>query len=196
NSGVGMNIGRIIIALKPAGERAPATQVVEQLRKATTHIPGMKVYIQNQPALRIGGMTSKSQYQYSLLDADMDELMKWVPLMVEKLRASPGFEDVNTDLTLNTPKVRVDIDRDRAAMLGGPANQWEGALFTGYGGRQVSTMYAPSDQSAVIMELEPQFQRDPAALGLLNIRSSSGALVPLDTVASLRTVTGPATISH
>jgi HAE1 family hydrophobic/amphiphilic exporter-1 len=192
----GLNNGRIIIPLKQANERPPALQVVEQLRRATTHIPGMKVYIQNQPALRIGGMTTKSQYQYSLLDADMDELLKWVPPMVEKLRSMPGFEDVNTDLTLDTPKVRVDIDRDRAAQLGVTANQIEDALFTAYGSRQVSTMYAPSDQYAVIVELEPQFQRDPAALGLLNIRSSSGALVPLDTVATLRTITGPATISH
>jgi HAE1 family hydrophobic/amphiphilic exporter-1 len=156
----------------------------------------MKVYIQNQPALRIGGMTTKSQYQYSMLDADMDELLKWVPPMVEKLRATPGFEDVNTDLTLNTPKVHVDINRDRAAQLGINASQVEDALFTAYGSRQVSTMYAPSDQYAVIMELEPRFQRDPTALGMLNVRSSSGALVPLDAVASLRTVTGPATIAH
>jgi hydrophobic/amphiphilic exporter-1 (mainly G- bacteria), HAE1 family len=195
-SAAGLNNGRIIIPLKAANERPPALQVVEQLRRATTHIPGLKVYIQNQPALRIGGMTTKSQYQYSLLDADMDELLKWVPPMVEKLRAMPGFEDVNTDLTLDTPKVRVDIDRDRAAQLGVTANQIEDALFTAYGSRQVSTMYAPSDQYAVIIELEPQFQRDPAALGLLNVRSSSGALVPLDTVATLRTITGPASIQH
>jgi HAE1 family hydrophobic/amphiphilic exporter-1 len=192
----GMNNGRILIPLKPADERPSATELVEQLRKVTTHIPGLKVYVQNQPALRIGGIVSKSQYQYSLLDADMDELLKWVPPMVEKLRTMPGFEDVNTDLTLDTPKVRVDIDRDRASTLGVTANQVEDALFTAYGARQVSTMYAPSDQYAVIMELEPQFQRDPAALGLLNIRSSNGALVPLDAVATLRTVTGPATISH
>ena len=194
--GAGLSNGRIIVPLKPANERPPATQIVEQLRRATANIPGLKVYIQNQPALRIGGMVSKSQYQYSLLDADMNELLKWVPLMVEKLRAAPGFEDVNTDLTLDTPKVRVDIDRDRAATLGVTANQVESALFTAYGARQVSTMYAPSDQYAVILELEPQFQRDPAALGMLNIRSSSGALVPLDAVATLRTITGPASIAH
>ncbi|MEP7247837.1 MAG: efflux RND transporter permease subunit, partial [Gammaproteobacteria bacterium] len=192
----GLNSGRVLAALKPADERVPAVTVVEQLRKATMGIPGMKVYVQNMPALRIGGMISKSQYQYSMLDADMDELLKWVPPMVEKLRATRGFEDVTTDLTLDTPKVRVDIDRDRAAMVGVTASQIENALFTAYGARQVSTIYAPSDQYAVIMELEPQFQKDAAALGLLNVRSSTGALVPLDSLARLRTITGPATISH
>jgi multidrug efflux pump subunit AcrB len=194
--GGGLNNGRVLVPLKPQGERPSADEVAGQLRAATTGITGLNVYVQNIPSLRIGGLSTKSQYQYSLLDADSDELLHWVPRVVEKLRAMPGFTEVNTDLTLDSPKVRVEIDRGRAAALGVTADQIENALFTAYGTRQVSTIFAPSDQYSVIMELEPQFQRDPSALGLLYVRSSSGTLVPLASVASLHTVTGPLTISH
>jgi HAE1 family hydrophobic/amphiphilic exporter-1 len=156
----------------------------------------LNVFVQNQPALRIGGMSTKSQYQYSLLDADDDELLRWVPKMLDGMSKLPGFEDVTTDLTLNSPKVRVEIDRDRAASLGLTASQIEDALYTAYGDRQVSTILAPNDQYAVILELQPEYQVDPSALGLLYVRSSSGTLVPLNAVATLRTITGPLTIQH
>jgi HAE1 family hydrophobic/amphiphilic exporter-1 len=194
--GRGLNNGRLMIPLKPQGERPPAEELVGEIRKKTGGIPGLNVFVQNQPALRIGGMSTKSQYQYSLLDADSKELLEWVPRVVERMSAAPGFLDVTTDLTLNSPKVRVQIDRDRAAALGLTANEIENALYTAYGDRQVSTILAPSDQYAVILELQPEFQNDPSALGLLYIRSASGTLVPLNTVAQPTTVTGPLTISH
>jgi HAE1 family hydrophobic/amphiphilic exporter-1 len=152
--------------------------------------------VQNQPTLRIGGRISKSEFQYSLLDADMNELLEWVPKLVSRLSESPALQDVTTDLQLNNPKVRVDIDRERSSALGVTANQVEDALFTAYGARQVSTIFAPSDQYAVIMEMQDRFQSTPDALGLLYIRSSNGSLVPLKAVAKIENATGPLSISH
>ena len=160
----GANTGRIIIALAPHAERPLAQQVLEALRPQLTHIPGLNVFVQNQPSLRIGGRVSKSEFQYSLMDADMTELLTWVPRLVDVLKQSHVLEDVNTDLILDNPKVRVDIDRERASALGISAGHIEQALYDAFGSRQVSTIYASTDQYAVIMELMPEFQRDSTAL--------------------------------
>ncbi len=195
-----LNNGRILIALKPQSERPLAQTVLEGLRPRLDGIPGFKVYLQNQPALRIGGFVSKSEFQYALLDADMNELIQWVPKLVERLNQSDAVVDVNTNLILDNPKVQITIDRDRASRMGVSADQIEQALFTAYGARQVSTIYATTDQYAVIMELLPEFQRDPDALGLLYVRSTNSAtnsaLVPLRALAEFKNVSGPLTISH
>jgi HAE1 family hydrophobic/amphiphilic exporter-1 len=190
------NLGRIMIPLVPENERPLAQRVLEGMRSHVGAIPGLNVFLQNQPALRIGGRQSKSQYQYSLMDADINELLEWTPKLVTRLQSSNVLQDVSTDLILNNPKVRVQIDRERASALGVTANQIEEALFTAYGTRQVSTIFATTDQYAVIMELQPQYQSDPTALDRLHVRSASGTLVPLRSVASLHNVTGPLTISH
>jgi HAE1 family hydrophobic/amphiphilic exporter-1 len=186
----------LLIPLKPQDERPLAMQVLEGMRRHFGEVPGLNIFVQNQPALRIGGRTSKAEFQYSLLDADMNELLEWTPKMVARLRDSAIFEDVNTDLILNNPKVRVVINRERASALGVTATQVEEALFTAYGARQVSTIFAPTDQYAVVMELLPQYQADPSALDRLYIRSSTNSLVPLRAVAVLQSEIGPLTISH
>jgi len=109
--------------------------VLEGMRSHVGAIPGLNVFLQNQPALRIGGRTNKSQYQYSLMDADINELLEWIPKLVTRLQDSNVLQDVSTDLILNNPKVRVQIDRERASALGVTANQIEEALFTAYGTR-------------------------------------------------------------
>ena len=190
------NSGRLLIPLQPASKRPAALSVLQRLRPQVAHIPGLNVFIQNVPALRIGGRVSKSEYQYSLTDADMNELLAWVPKLVDRLGKSPALADVTTDLTLDNPKVAIDIDRERAAALGVSARQIEDALYSAYGTRQVSTVYASTDQYAVVMELLPQYQRDPTALQLLYVRSSNGGLVPLSAITTQRTSSGPLTISH
>jgi HAE1 family hydrophobic/amphiphilic exporter-1 len=190
------NNGRLMIPLKPQEERPLAMQVLESMRKHFGQVPGLNIFVQNQPALRIGGRTSKAEFQYSLLDADMNELLEWTPKMVAALNQSDIFEDVNTDLILNNPKVRVVIDRERASALGVTATQVEEALFTAYGARQVSTIFAPTDQYAVVMELQPEYQTDPSALDRLYVRSSNNTLVPIRAVAVLKSEIGPLTISH
>jgi HAE1 family hydrophobic/amphiphilic exporter-1 len=190
------NTGRILIPLKPDGERPSAQEVLQSLRSQVGDIAGLNVFVQSQPALRIGGRVSKSEFQYSILSPDADALELWVPRLVDELSKSTVLQDVTSDLTLNNPKVRIDIDRNRAAALGVTANQIEDALFTAYGSRQVSTIYAPSDQYAVIMEVMPEFQRDPSALSLLYLRSASNGLVPLSAVSRQRTEVGPLSVSH
>jgi len=191
-----LNLARTSIALKPFGERVDADDVVRRLRPKLTGIPGLKVFLQSVPTIILGGRLAKAQYQYTLQDADTANLYAWAPRIEAALRKVPGLLDVSSDLQITNPQVVVDIDRDRAAALNLTPNQIEDALYSAYGARQVSTIYTSSNQYQVIVELAPQFQKNPSALSLLYVRSSTGALVPLSTVASLRRTLGPLQVSH
>src|SRR5205814_1980298 len=190
------NTGRIFMRLKPRDQRPPADKIIEDLRPKLGAIPGFKVYPQNLPTIRIGGNLTKALYQYTLQAPDLQELYRWAPIVFDKMRTLPGFTDVNTDLQITSPQITVDIDRDRASALGITADQIENALYDAYGSRQVSTIYTPTNQYWVIMELDPKYQRDPNELSLLYVRSQSGRLVPLSSVARLRPTIGPLTITH
>jgi len=190
------NTGRIFMRLTPRAERPPAEQIVAQLRRDLSGLPGINVYPQILPTIRIGGSLTKGIFQYTLQDGDLAELYHWAPILYEKIRALPGFLDVNSDLLITSPQVIVDIDRDRAAALGVTAEQIETALGVAYGSQQISTIYTSSNQYWVIVELDPRYQRDPAALSYLNVRSASGRLMPLDAVATIRRTVGPLTVNH
>jgi HAE1 family hydrophobic/amphiphilic exporter-1 len=191
-----MNTGRIFMRLKPHDERPTADEIVQDLRKKLSGIPGINVYPQVLPTIRIGGQLTKGQYQYTLQDADLQTLYHWSPILFERIKGLPGFLDVNSDLQITSPQVLVEIDREKASALGVTALQIEAALNNAYGSPQVSTIYTPTNQYWVMMELLPEYQRDPAALSLLYIRSSSGKLVPLGTVAKLTRTVGPLTVNH
>jgi HAE1 family hydrophobic/amphiphilic exporter-1 len=195
-SSVVMNTGRIFMRLKPHAERPTADEIVQDLRKKLTGIPGINVYPQVLPTIRIGGQLTKGQYQYTLQDADLQTLYQWAPTLFDRLRGLPGFLDVNSDLQIRSPQVLVDIDREKAAAVGVTALQIEAALNNAYGAPQVSTIYTPTNQYWVMMELLPEYQRDPAALSLLYIRSATGKLVPLGSVAKLTRTVGPLTVNH
>ena len=122
-------MGRIFIRLKPRTERPGADDIMQELRPKLSAIPGIKVYLQNLPTIRIGGKLTKSQYQFTLQDADTNELFHWAPLLEDKLRTLPGFEDVTTDLQISNPKVTVEIDRNKASALGVTAEQIENVLY-------------------------------------------------------------------
>ena len=154
------------------------------------------MYPQVLPTIRIGGNLTKGQYQYTMQDADLQTLYRAAPLMFDRMKGLPGFLDVNSDLQITSPQVLVEIDREKASALGVTAVQIENALNNAYGAPQVSTIYTPTNQYWVMMELLPQYQRDPAALSMLYIRSSSGKLVPLGTVAKLTRTVGPLTVNH
>ncbi len=190
------NTGRIFMRLKPHGERPTAEQVIQDLRPKLATIPGINVYPQILPTIRIGGTLTKALYQYSLQDSDLQELYHWAPILFDKIRGVPILQDTNTDLQIKSPQIVVDIDRNKASALGVTPDQIENALYSAYGSKQVSTIYTPSNQYWVILELDPQYRRDPAALSRLYIRSGSGALVPLSAVAALRPSIGPLTITH
>ena len=193
----GSNQGVVFARLKPRKEREDSVdQVINQLRPEMAKIPGMLVFLQNPPPIRIGGQISKSLYQFTLQSPDFSELYKHAPIMEGKVRELPGLQDVTSDLLIKNPQVSVDIDRDKAASLGVSAEQVEDALYYAYGSRQISTIFAPNNSYQVILELDPEYQRDPGALSMLYIRSSRNDLVPLDAVAKLAPGLGPLSVSH
>jgi len=191
-----LNLGRIFIRLKPRGERPRADDVIQELRPKLAGVPGIKVFLQNLPAIRIGGQLTKSQYQYTVQDADARELFAWAPRIEERLRAQPGLQDVTSDLQITFPKVTVEIERNKAAALGVTPQQIENALYTAYGSRQVSTIYTATNEYWVIVEVEPKYQSDPAALAMIYVRSAGGALVPLTAVTRFGRGVAPLSINH
>ncbi len=159
------NAGIVLAQLKPRKERKQsADEIIEELRPKLAKVPGIRVFMQVPPPIRLGGSPTKSQYQYTLQDADTAELYKYAPILQEKVRALPQVQDVTSDMQLSNPQLNVSIDRDRAAALGISTQKIEDALYTAYGTRQVSTIYAPNNQYQVIMELAPQFQANPSAI--------------------------------
>ncbi len=198
------NNGRIFMRLKPRSERKlNANQIIQELRPKFAQIPGINVYLQNPPLIRVGGMLTKALYQFSLQDTDTKELYHWSPILMNKIAAMTNvFQDVTSDLLVANPQVMVEIDRDKASALGVTAGQIENALYDAYGERQSSTIYTDINEYWVILEVEPQFQRDPDALGQLYITSSvtdtngQPKLVPLSAVARLTRNLGPMSISH
>ncbi|HMF89679.1 MAG TPA: efflux RND transporter permease subunit, partial [Candidatus Angelobacter sp.] len=159
-------------------------------------IPGINVYLQNLPPIRIGGTLTKSQYQFTLQSPNTNELYQYAPQLEQALRALPQLQDVTSDLQVKNPQVTVQIDRDKLAALNIDPRTVEDALYSAYGSRQISTIYAPNNQYKVIMELQPQFQLDPSALGMLYVHAKTGQLVPLSSVASFRKEVGPLTVNH
>jgi hydrophobic/amphiphilic exporter-1 (mainly G- bacteria), HAE1 family len=193
----GINSGSFFIRLRPRAERAlSADEVIASLRPRLARVPGIRVFLQNPPPIRLGGQSSKSQYQLTMQSPSMADLKSFAPLLEAKMRALPGLRDVTTDLLLKNPQVQVRIDRERASALGITARQIEDALFSAYGTRQVSTIYASTNTYRVILELQPQYQADPAALSLLHVRSAQGRLVPLESVARIEQDVGPLSLAH
>ncbi len=193
----GRNQGIAFIRLKPRSERKlNPEQIIQELRPKLAQIPGIQTFIQNPPPIRIGGRLSQSQYQFTLQSIDTQELYRNAQVLEEKMRDLPGLQDVNSDLQIKNPEVDVKIHRDRAAALGVSVQQIESTLQSAYSSSQVSTIYAPTNEYAVVMELLPQDQRDPESLSRLYVRSSSGKLVPLSAVADLSEGFGPLSVNH
>ncbi|HKS82474.1 MAG TPA: efflux RND transporter permease subunit [Candidatus Acidoferrales bacterium] len=190
-------LGRLLHAADPVFWHHPdINEVMAELRVKFATVPGIFVFIQNPPPIRIGAQLTQSPYQLTLQSPDTEELYRDATSFVGKMAKLPGLIDVTSDLLIKNPQVMVNIDRDKASALGVNAQQVEEALYTAYGQRQISTIYAPNDEYWVVMELEDKFQKDPAALSLLYIRSSSGTLVPLSAVATMTPTLGPLTVSH
>ena len=192
----GGNTGTIFIVLKPLKERVSADEVVEELRPKVSREPGLRVIIQNPPSINIGGRVSRSLYQVTLQGTNTSELYDGVQRLESKMRQMQILQDVNTDLQINTPQINVDIDRKQASALGISVAQIQTALGDAFGVRQISTIYTATNEYQVILEVKPEYQRDPAALGRLYVRSSTGNLVPLAQLAKLSTGVGPAQVNH
>jgi HAE1 family hydrophobic/amphiphilic exporter-1 len=193
----GGNSGRFMVRLKPRDQRSVTPeQIIESLRPKLNAIPSMKTYLQNPPLIRIGGMMTKSLYQFTIQSPDLQQLYRVGADFEKRMRAIPGLVDVSSDLQLNNPEVTVKIDRDLASSLNVTSDLIENTLYSAYGSKQVSMIYTSTDDYYVILEVQPQFQRDPNALGLLYVKSLTGNLVPLNQLASLQTGVGPLTVAH
>ncbi|MGI8742106.1 MAG: efflux RND transporter permease subunit [Bryobacteraceae bacterium] len=193
----GPNFGQIVVHLKPrTGRKELVNQIMEDLRPKLSAIAGMNVYLQNPPTIRIGGQVTKSLYQYSLQSPDKPELYEYAQELEQQVAKIPGIQDVTSDLQIHSPQVNVEIDRDKAAAHGINAQQIENSFYDAYGPRWVSTIYAAVNEYKVLLELKPEYQADPRALSLLYFKAANNALIPLDTLASVKQDTGPQTINH
>ncbi|WP_207260146.1 efflux RND transporter permease subunit [Desulfovibrio sp. Huiquan2017] len=192
----GGNAGRLMVDLKPRGERGPIEVVQQRLRAKLSQVPGIRAYVSNPPAIRIGGRSSKGQYQYTLQSPDTEVLFQAAADMEKRMQELPGIQDVSSDMEFNNPELNIDIDRDKASALGISAYQIEDALSTSFGNRKVSSIYAPTDTYDVIMELAPQYQSNPDALAMLSVRSQNGKLVRLETLAKWGLGVGPLSVNH
>ena len=192
-----LNNGRYFIELVPRNQRdLNANEVIQQLRRQVAQEPGMNVFFQSLQNIQLGGRLSKSTYQYTIQDGDVDELYRLAPLLQERIGQLPGFQDVNSDLQLRNRQAIVDVDRDKAAQLGITLDQVKNTLYSAFGTRQISTIYQPSNDYQVILEVDPRFQRDPTDLSRLYLRAANGISVPLGAIATLHPGIGPVTVNH
>ncbi|MSQ50522.1 MAG: efflux RND transporter permease subunit [Betaproteobacteria bacterium] len=191
-----MNNGRVVVALKPREERLSADEVVRQMRPKFAGLIGMSVFVQNLPPIRIGARITKSQYVYTVQGSSLSELTEWVPKIEAKLKSLPALFNISSDLQISRPQVTVEIDREKASSLNLTVQQIEVALNNAFSAVNISNIYTSTNQYFVILELAPEYQRDPSALAQLYIRSTTGVVVPLGSVAKLSYGVGPLTVSH
>jgi HAE1 family hydrophobic/amphiphilic exporter-1 len=191
------NAGRMFIALKPRAERSDnSTAVIQRLRRTANTIPGIKVNFQNVQNLNITGRPSKSQYQYTLQSSDTDALYSIAPEMREKIAQVDGILDVDTDLSIKSPQMTVEIDREKAAVYGISIEQIRQEMFNAFGTRQVSTIFTADNDYAIIMETLPEFQTDASALSRIHIKSGTGQSIPLEAVTRIVPSVGPLLVNH
>jgi HAE1 family hydrophobic/amphiphilic exporter-1 len=192
-----VNTGRITMRLKPRDQRQlNAEQIIAELTPKLRSIPGIQAFLRAPPAIPIGGQQTNSQYQFTLQSLNLQELRKYTPQLLDKVRAIPGLRGVDSDLQLSTPQVQIQVDRAKASTLSITAAQVEKALSDAYGSSQISTIYTANDQFYVILEVKSEYQRDASALSLLYVRSSNGQSVPLNAIAHITQTVGPLTVNH
>ena len=192
----GINSSDLYIELKPRGERPPIGDVIQELRRQSGAIPGLSVFLNPAQNLSIGARPSKSLYQYTLQAGNLDDLYRFAPLVDQEIRKLSVLQDISSDLQIRSPQTILKVDRQKAAALGLTADQIRSTLYNGFGQRQVATIYTASNDYAVILELNPTFQQRADDLSKVFVRSSAGALIPLDTVATLNQAAGPLTVNH
>ncbi|OLE12741.1 MAG: multidrug transporter subunit MdtC [Acidobacteria bacterium 13_1_20CM_4_56_7] len=192
------NQGRMFITLKPKGKerKLTAEQVIGELRRTLTVVPGATLFMQSAQDLTIGGRQSQAQYQYTLQGEDLSELNSWAPRLVQKLRTLKELRDVNTDQQDRGLQTKVIIDRDTASRLGVSPQAIDNALYDAFGQRQVSTIYQQLNQYHVVMEVDPQYQQTPAALESVYVGSSNGTMVPLSAIARFGQANTALAVSH
>ncbi|MCX7934398.1 MAG: efflux RND transporter permease subunit, partial [Planctomycetota bacterium] len=193
----GLNSGRMFVRLRPREERdAKIGEIAGRLRQALAQVPGIRAIPRIPETIPLGSRFAKAQYQYTLMATDLAPILATAPALESRLRRLEEITDLDSDLRIRNPEIRVRIDRDKASALGLTAEQIERTLYNAYGSRQIASIYAATNTYPVLLELLPEYQRDMSALNLLYLRSSRNTLIPLSTVATLTPATGPLAINH
>jgi multidrug efflux pump len=191
------NSGRIQINLKPREERhADATAIIRRLQTALHSVEGITLYMQPVQDLTVENRVSRTQYQYTLEDADSRELVEWTPRLIAKLKELPELREVASDQQNGGLQAMLDIDRDTASRLGIVPQLIDDTLYDAFGQRQVSTIYTQLNQYHVVLEVLPAYQENPDALKSIYVKSASGAQVPLSSFTRFVPGTTPLAINH
>ncbi|HYH42548.1 MAG TPA: efflux RND transporter permease subunit [Burkholderiales bacterium] len=195
---VGDNVGRVVVRLQQKNDRdVTADQIIQDLRRQFTGgAQGLRVFMNNPPAINIGGLVGNADYQLVVQGSELKSLYGPAQELEARMRDSTSFRDVSTSLELRNPEIQINILRDRAAALGVSPQQIENTLYNAYGGRRISTLYGATDQYNVLLELDPKFQRNVNALTSLYVQSSTGRMVPIHAVADVRIGVGPVSVNH
>ena len=189
--------GMMMVVLKPRAERElSADEVIRELRPQLNTVPGIRAMLVNPLPVNVGGRRSRSLYQLTLQSVDTPALYAAATQLERAMRDNPELTDVSSDLEMANPELRLDIDRDRALLLGVSPERIQDALYSAYGQREVSTIFGANDQYSVLLEYLPEFRSDAGALDRLHLRSDTGRLVPLAAVASVREGLGPLSVNH
>ncbi|MGZ3425720.1 MAG: efflux RND transporter permease subunit, partial [Polyangia bacterium] len=191
------NTGSMFIALKPKGVRkSTADEVIARLRPKLARVQGIQLFLQAVQDVRMGGRLSRTQYQYTLEDANLEELLQWGPRLMDALRKVPELKDVNTNQQTAGLEVVAEVDRDTAARLGVSMRDIDNTLYDAFGQRQVATTYTQSNQYRVVLEILPELGKDPSAINSLYVRSASGGQVPLSALVKLHEDAVPLSVNH
>ncbi len=192
-----VNNGRLFISLKPLGERiVSATEVINRLRRKTAAIEGITLYLQASQDIRVGGRQSRALYQYALQSGDLDELNRWADLLVTKLHSVPQLRDVNSDEQTGGLQANVVVDRVAASRLGVSLATIDNTLYDAFGQRQVSTIYEQYNQHHVVLEVSPEYLKDPSSLQKIFVTATNGPAVPLASVARFQTSNTFLSVNH
>ena len=190
------NTGRMTLTLKPRRQRDSAAVVIARLQAAMGSVPGMSVFMQAVQDIQIGTRISRTQFQYTLLDTDTQELATWSPRLLAQLRALPELQDVASDQQLDGFATRIDVDRDAAMRLGVTMQEVQDTLYDAFGQRQISTIFSQSNQYRVVLEADPDWLANPHSLDRLRVPGLAGAQVPLSAIATITRGTAPLAITH
>jgi HAE1 family hydrophobic/amphiphilic exporter-1/multidrug efflux pump len=192
------NNGRLFIQLKPFDQRPGVTtdDVINRLRPKFAQLQGFRVYGQSSQDITVGTRQSRTQYQYTLQDPDLEELGYWANVMLDKMRSIPALQDVTSDQQDSAPRTMLKIDRDTASRLGVSAQAIDDTLYDAFGQRQVATIFTQLNQYHVVLEVDPKFQQDPSSLRQIYVKSATGTLVPLSAFTSVVPATSALSINH
>jgi HAE1 family hydrophobic/amphiphilic exporter-1 len=190
------NDGRVFITLKPISQRVGVDQVIARLNKALQPVWGITLYMQAAQDITIGARVSKTQYQYTLVDVDIDELDHWAPILFKKLQSLPQLTDVASDQQSSGRVLKVEIDRQLAQQFGINPSVVDSILYDAFGQRVAARIYTRLNQYFVILEVEPDFQLGPKALSRIYATSSSGKEVPLSEFAKITSTVAPIAVNH